>query len=274
MLKKGIVAILLLSLVGGCAMVGKKNYKSASLVDYLYPDKNAPLIEPDIPKLKVPVRVGVAFVPGGFSDAITEKDKQVILDETASHFEKYQFIDRVEVIPSAYMRAGGGFDNLDQLRRLFGVDLIALVSYDQNQFTDEGLASVTYWTIVGAYIVPGEKNSTHTLMDTVVYDVSSRNLLFRAPGVSQVKSKSTLVNLSEQQRLDSGEGFKLASTDMIKNLDLELTEFKELLKKQPERAKVEYRKGYSGGGSLGWFGLVLMIVASVGLFVRRSPKVG
>ena len=39
----------------------------------------------------------------------------------------------------------------------------------KKQFTDEGLASFAYWTIIGAYIIPGEKNDTHTMLDAVVY---------------------------------------------------------------------------------------------------------
>lgn len=32
-----------------------------------------------------------------------------------------------------------------------GADIIALISYDQVQFTDEGLASLSYWTVLGYY---------------------------------------------------------------------------------------------------------------------------
>ncbi|WIO74943.1 rhombotarget lipoprotein [Porticoccaceae bacterium LTM1] len=270
MIRAGCISLLIVML-SGCGIIGQQKYQSASLVDYLYPDKNAPLIEPSIPTLKVPTRVGIAFVPGNRHNGLTEQSKNQILKQVSEHFSEYKFVDRIEEIPSAYIRPGGGFENLDQLRRLFGIDLIALVSYDQHQFTDEGFASLTYWTIVGAYVVPGEKNSTHTLMDTVVYDINSRSLLFRAPGVSQVKSSSTLVNLSEQQRLDSGEGFDIASKDMILSLDKELSEFRERIKQQPEDVKVEYRSGYSGGGSmdLGWIAL-LLIIGVAGIRAKRS----
>ena len=43
---------------------------------------------------------------------------------------------------------------------MFGIDVIVLLSYDQVQFRDEGLLSLTYWTVVGAYTIPGEKNDT------------------------------------------------------------------------------------------------------------------
>ncbi len=46
--------------------------------------------------------------------------------------------------------------------------------YDQVQFTGEGLLSLTYWTIVGAYLVPGEKNETKTMLDAAVFYIASR----------------------------------------------------------------------------------------------------
>jgi rhombotail lipoprotein len=90
---------------------------------------------------------------------------------------------------------------------MYNVDVVALLSYDQAQFTDEGALSLTYLTIVGAYLVPAEKNDTHTMLDAVVYDIRSRKMLFRAPGTSQIKGHATLMNLSEQRRKDSDAGF-------------------------------------------------------------------
>jgi rhombotail lipoprotein len=145
---------------------------------------------------------------------------------------------------------------------MFGVDVIALVSYDQYQFTGEGVASLSYWTIVGAYIIPGEKNDTHTMVDAAVYDIASRKLLFRAPGVSHIKGRSTLVNINEQLRKDRVEGFQIASRDLAKNLDEELAKFKEKVKQSPESYKVVHKEGYTGGGSVD--SLVLMLMAFAG----------
>jgi rhombotail lipoprotein len=110
---------------------------------------------------------------------------------------------------------------------MYGIDVIALISYDQTRFTDRGVASISYWTIIGAYIVPGEKNDTHTMVDASVYDIKSRKMLFRAPGISHIKSKSTPVNLSEQIRIDSIEGFKQASEALIISLKEQLELFRE-----------------------------------------------
>ena len=116
---------------------------------------------------------------------------------------------------------------------MYGIDVIALLSYDQVQHTDENFLSLSYWTIVGAYFFKGEKNDTSTMIDAMVYDIESRKMLFRAPGVSHVKHSATLVNLSEQLRADSRQGFEKAAEDLAVNLKIQLDLFQEKLKEMP-----------------------------------------
>ena len=268
-LKISIALILAVSLLGSCATGTTKH--ATSVVDYLFPNTKDPVVTPGIPVLTLPLRVGIAFVPGGNSTgsslwmpqggslALTEKSKMDLMNEVADRFKKYPFVKEIAIIPSAYLRPGGSFTNLDQIRTMYGVDVIALISYDQVQFTDEGKLSLTYWTIVGAYIIPGEKNDTQTMLDAVVYDISSRKMLFRAPGMSLVKGSSTLVNQSEALRADSGQGFDNAAKEMIVNLDEQLTHFKEKIKERPEEFKVVHSPGYTGSRGGGSVDLILLL---------------
>ncbi len=153
---------------------------------------------------------------------------------------------------------------------MYGIDVIALVSYDQTQFTDEGLASISYWTLIGAYIVPGEKNDTHTMVDAAVYDIASRKMLFRAPGISHIKGRATPVNLSEELRRDSLQGFRVASEDLVKNLSEQLELFRERVKEAPEEYQIVHKPGYVGGGSIDPVFLVLiLVIGGCGAWVRR-----
>lgn len=116
--------------------------------------------------------VGIAFVPHEPAQqparALTEGKRTELLNCVAEHFRKFGYVKAIEIIPSAYLTPKGGFANLDQIRTMYGIETIALVSsYDQVQFADEEMASVLYWTIVGAYVVPAEKNSTSTMVDAV-----------------------------------------------------------------------------------------------------------
>jgi len=279
----GLLFILFVAqILSGC--VSQQHRHRSSVVDYLYPNEKETTVQPSIPRLTLPLKVGIAFVPSHESTtsgnnlwigrvgvgSLSEADKLQLLDEVSNHFKQYDFVKSIEVIPSSYLTPGGGFNNLNQVKTMYGVDVMALVSYDQVQFTDEGLLSLSYWTLVGAYVFKGEKNDTSTLMDTVVYDISSRKMLFRAPGTSQIKGSATPVNLSEELRSDSLKGFKDATGQMIANLDLQLTRFKEKVKERPEEFQVVHSAGYAGGGGADWALLAIALLPPA--LARRKSK--
>jgi rhombotail lipoprotein len=249
-----LISTIILSLVvSACTGLQRQTRQSSSVVEYLYPDKKNIVVTPSMPILSLPVRAGIAFVPEASpsptGSRLSEKQKLDIMDQIAGEFAKYPFIKSVERIPSSYIQPKGGFTNLDQIRTMYGIDIIALISYDQVQHTDEDLLSLTYWTIIGAYLVKGERNDTSTMMDTAVYDIASRKLLFRAPGTSQIKASATPINLSEQLRKDSYQGFIEANKLMVANLHGELERFMEKVKTKPQEYKVVHEAGYKGGGA-------------------------
>jgi len=264
-------------LAGGCAT--QPSRATSSVYAYLYPDKEAKKVEPGQAVLTLPVKVGIAFVPssggrggGNFWSgyqrpaSLDPVARRQLLDKVAARFKDNDAIGHIEIIPTDYLTPGGGFENLSQIGRMYDVDIMALVSYDQVQTTDEGAASLSYWTLVGAYVIPGEKNTTTTLMDTAVFDIKSHRLLFRAPGTSQVKGSSTPVNLSEELRVDSQQGFAQATDKMIINLAAELDRFKERIKTNSSGVKVVQSGSYHGGGGSGG---LLLLVALGGLCLRR-----
>jgi rhombotail lipoprotein len=264
-------ALLLLGLAallaGGCFSTRgpRKTERSSSVVAYLYPNQANPLPPTSIPVLRLPLRVGIAFVPG-VSD-ISEQQKTVLLTRVAAEFKGLDYIQSIEIVPSTYLRTGGGFENLNQVRSLLGVDVIGLVAYDQVQFTNTNLLSLSYWTIVGAYIFHGNKNDTQTLMEAAVYDIASRHLLFRAPGASRVEAGAAAVYVPQRLRADSASGFDAATTELIANLKLQLASFRERVKNSPGEVKIEHKPGYTGGGSVGGFfagalGLLLLARAA------------
>ncbi|GMG85852.1 hypothetical protein [Biformimicrobium ophioploci] len=125
----------------------------------------------------------------------------------------------------------------------------------------------TYWSVIGAYVVRGEKNDTRTMLDTAVFDMNSNRMLFRAPGVSAVKGRATPVNLSEALREDSLEGFQHAADDMTVNLQQQLRQFTQSLRDNPDSADIQFRPGYAGGA-----GHWLLLVAGVVLAGMRSAQ--
>lgn len=270
----------ILTLLASCTVLAscvatRAQHNSSSAVKYLYPEQFDHIETPGIPRLSLPLKVGVAFVPEGNANSLTltEIDKMNLMKAVSKDFKKYNFVKSIELIPSAYLRDEGSFANLDQIRTMYGIDVIALLSYDQTQFTDEGIASITYWTIIGAYIIPGEKNDTHTMVDATVYDIQSRKMLFRAPGINHIKSKATPINLSEQLRADSVESFQAASKDLVVNLETQLELFQDKVKEMPEEYQIVHKPGYTGGGSLdGNFVILIGLLAGFWAWQKRKSK--
>jgi rhombotail lipoprotein len=234
--------------------------QAGSVVDYLYPDaKEPPKMEATVTRLRLPVRVGIAFAPGGGNGAgLPEAAKTQLLERVKASFGQYDYIGSIEVIPSAYLRPHGGFGNLDQVARMFNVDVIALVSYDQIRFNDTNRLAVLYWTVVGAYLIKGDQYDVQTMVDAAVFDVRSRKLLFRAPGTSQVKGSSTLAGYSKEIRGAQSDGYVQAVDQMIPQLQAQLAGFKERAKSDPG-IQVERRNGERGAGRFGWVAALLAV---------------
>jgi rhombotail lipoprotein len=269
-----VVCVSVLTLAGCAAWFGASHqtHRNANAVDYLYPDaKQPPNMQESITTLRPPVRVGIAFAPDSnpLGAGIPEQEKMHLLDQVKAAFAQYEFIGRIEVIPSSYLRPRGGFDNLEQAARMFDVEVVALLSYDQVQFADTNSLAVLYWTIVGAYIIHGDQYDVQTLVDASVFDVASRKLLFRAPGTSVVKGSASMAGFSEQSRQAQVEGYRKAVAELIPALKTSLSDFRERIKNGGDTTvKVENRPGY-GGGDLGWLGWLLTALAAL-VYARRK----
>ena len=155
----------------------------------------------------------------------------------------------IEVVPDAYLRPRGGFANLEQVARMFNVDVMCLVSYDQVQYADSNAASILYWTIVDAYVIPATRYSTHTLLDAAAFDVKSRRLLFRAPGASEMAAHRPPAGSSAFQRESRDTGFDAAVASLIPALSTELERFRERVK-HDATMQVQHAPGGARGGSL------------------------
>lgn len=241
---------------------GRSRRHSTSLVEYLYPNETDRIETPSIPQLVLPLRVGVAFVPGAtYSTAsLSEAQRIELMEKITKAFHHYSFVKSIAIIPSDYLAPRGSFTNLDQIRTMYGIDLVSLISFNQIQHTNEGLLAFSYWTIIGAYVFKGEKNDTSTMMDTAVFHIPSRKMLFRAPGTSRVRRRATPVNLSEELLEDSRLGFDEAAEKMVQNLQNQLALFKEKVKESPEEFVVVRSSGYTGAGNLGLFYLAILMV--------------
>jgi rhombotail lipoprotein len=244
--------------------------QSSSVVEFLYPKGEIPPPADDVvPTLNIPLRAGIAFVPSrvGSPEVLTEPVKAELLERVRQDFLKEPFIREIEVIPDAYLRGGQGFETLEQVGRLYDLDVMALVSYDQVAISEDRKSSLLYWTIVGAYVVEGTRNEVQTFVDTAVFDLPTRKLLLRAPGSDRVVRSDTLVESAQKLREAQQASYGRAVDAMIGNLRTELTAFEARIKDEGV-AKVAQRDG--GGGAMGVG--VLLALAGLGVWGYRASS--
>jgi rhombotail lipoprotein len=232
-------ALLAALLAGGCASMRPeaRQYHVSSLLSYLYPDSTqvAPPESALVAEIRVPVRLGIAFVPD-HNDALTrlsERDRMKLAESVRESFVHYPFIASIQTVPSEYLEAAGGFANLEQIASMLQLDLVALVSYDQVQNSDATGWSFLYWTGIGAYTIEGDRYDILTVVDTAVFDIKSRRLLMRADGTSKAAGTATWVGFSKSARDARSQGFEDACRTMIAALHAELSAFRDRAPQDP-----------------------------------------
>ena len=284
----------LLIALTGCAPSQRE--LRADLMRYLYP--KGPVAAPaEEVKLTLPLRVGVAFVPSspqtrqggdntfGELPEFSEPEKREVLERVAAAFRTVPEVASVDVLPGQNLTAGGGFENVSQVATMYGVNLVALVSYSQVQYSNPSKWSVLYWTLIAAYFVPADKVETQTLIDASVFDVGSHALLFAGSGSDISHSTTTPFESSEKQRVATVDSFNKAADKLVASLNISLAAFRENARKgtvrglgTPRVQVLETRAGGAQGGAGGGaFGPVEAVagalLAAVGWrALRRSAK--
>ena len=264
-----VVPMLLVLVMSGCAFLprGSDTRNTSSLVDFLYAGGAVPPPENAIPQLRVPLRVGLAFLPDrtGYADALPAAQKEELLGRIRERFRDRKFVSEIVVIPDYYLKDARGFAGLEAVQRLYSIDLMALVSYDQVRHLDDNKLSLSYLTIVGAYFVKGSRHDTTTLVDLAVVDPVTRSLVLRAGGTDTRHGNSTLIEQQLESRRSSAESFNAATGQLIDNFDGALTQFEADVRAGKANVQVAQRNHASsgGGGSFTWAdSLILLLVAA------------
>jgi rhombotail lipoprotein len=247
---------------------------SSSLVDFLYPKGQEPPAQNSIPQLHVPLRVGLAFLPStGFNPAATldAAQREQLLNRISEKFKGRSFVAQIVVIPDYYLATNRGFSGLEAVQRLYSIDVMALVSYDQIMHEDDNRWSLGYLTIVGAYVLPGTRHDVSTLVDLAVVDPQTRSLILRAGGTDTQHGNSTLIEAGVESRTASAVSFNAATEQMIGHFDVELTRFEQDVKAGKANVQLVNRDGSvrGGGGAMGWFWLMVLLPFAAATVTRR-----
>ena len=275
-MKTKVILILAVLTLNACAMFGgyhPKHTRSTSLVQFLYPKGNPPMQDKINPVLNLPLKVGLAFIPERSNNAsITLATKNDLLENVKAAFKAKVYVDEIIVVPEIYLQRSQGFSTLEQIKNLYQLDVIALVSYDQVVNSKDNILALSYLTIVGAYIFPGTGYEVSTLIDLAVIDIQSRSILFRAAGTSGDKDIVAEGYKQQAYRKKQNKGFKNAMNQMQVNLMPALDQFEQRLRsKDPnDTIKVKHRKGYTGSTS---YSLLFLLLIFAGIkFYKNHVK--
>jgi len=274
------LGLLLILGLSGCANLAcfsscqRHTQNSTSLVEFLYPDGSAPPAHDAQPQLHLPLRVGLAFLPSNGNTQIgpDAAQKEALMQEIRKRFVSRKFIAEIVVIPDYYLQGKRGFEGLQGVQRLYGVDLMALVSYDQVAHEDDNRWSLGYITIVGAYVLKGTRHDVSTLVDLAVVDPATRSLVLRAGGFDTRHGTVALIDENRRLRESTTEGFNAATQQMIDHFDSALTAFESDVREGKANVKVVSNHGRptsGGGGAIDWLALSFLIPIAARSVVRH-----
>jgi rhombotail lipoprotein len=255
--------------LAGCVWGPRQRHYRSNLVDYLYPNGRHDKTRPS--RLQLPLKIGLAFVPAAPAPVDPNAEER-LLAIVRKAFTGRPWVGEIHTIPSSYLELHGGFDNLEQVAGLMDLDVIALVSVDQIQYNDPTALSLLYVTIVGEYVLPGDRNDTRTMIDVAVVDVRSHSFLLRAPGTSHISGVSTPVAAERRLRGKSDVGLQRAMVDLTGNLDREVGTFKASVA-EGQRADVDIvtkeGKSLRGGGAMDGPATVMVLIILAAVFLGR-----
>jgi rhombotail lipoprotein len=286
-----LVAAALTLLLGGCGILsgneclfhcGEQRAASTPLVQFLYgdgrrvPDKDAAVT------LRLPIRVGLAFLPGRGANpdaGPTPIERERILGSIRASFSDLPYVSEIVPVPSSYFDAArdDGMRQLEQLARLQNLDLVALICWDQRTQVSENRRSFAYLTIVGALLVKGNHNETQTIVDLAVIEPVRGSLVLRAGGVSSTATTVTAIDQPGKLRKQQRVGFDQATDALIANFRTELTDFESRVRAGTADVKVvKQARGGGGSGSLdpGLLAMLLSLVAAILVSRRRRLAAG
>lgn len=265
-MRKGAIGLLAGALLlCGCASllvpnVQRREHGASSLVDFLYPGGMTPPPHNAMPVLELPLRVGLAFLPpaSGSAQLLDEVRKQQVLERVRTRFADRGFVREINVIPEYYLGGQRGYQGLAALQRLYDVDLVALVSWDQVRNQQNNELSLTYLTIVGSFLFPGTSQDVSTLVDLAVVHPPTQSLVLRAGGIDTRKGSSTEVGAGRERHQLGMASFEAAAGRMIENFDAALLDFEEQVRQGTARVQIA-NAGNGGGGAFDWPMLLLFV---------------
>ncbi|MEI6542172.1 MAG: rhombotarget lipoprotein [Methylococcales bacterium] len=175
--------------------------------------------------LKLPTSVGIVFVHGtGYQH----------LPDTALHMAadklKEQLLANPKFVRSVFVVANDDIKTkvslLDRIKTLYGVEVIVLVSYQQDQRTlQSGMGRLADLTVFGSFLIPAVEIKTETIIDGKVIHIADNSLIFKASGADGRSESSTSYSLDGVVIEESIKGLLAATTNFGNSLSQTISRY-------------------------------------------------
>jgi rhombotail lipoprotein len=147
----------------------------------------------------------------GYEPGRLASGRKAALDIVRKTFEGRDWVQQIVDIPSTYLTPHGGFDNLDQIARMYGVDDRA--GFGRSDSVRANQNQLAYLSIVGPYLLPLEKNENAYAGSTSRFPRADAHVPPACTGLKHRQGHTTTVD--EPKTLRSGAANGLRSPPSI-----------------------------------------------------------
>tara|TARA_R110002167_G_scaffold130988_6_gene314651 strand:- start:671 stop:1570 length:900 start_codon:yes stop_codon:yes gene_type:complete len=211
-----ILAVILITSLQGC-VIGPRSSASQGLSQILEPVTDS-LVSINKEPLIFPATIAILMIPSPDTNMVPNSTLRLAAEELKQKLlENEKYINGVIVVSNSDIQEK---ITLKTLRNMYGVDIVAIISYQQDQRSSRNsFLSFLDIAIVPAYTIPSVKVTTSTVVDGKIVHIPSNAIIFRASGLNERSTHMTPVSSQENgTNEESIEGLKASIVDLGGNV--------------------------------------------------------
>lgn len=210
-----LICVLAAVTIGGCAADVHRTRVTGTAPIFSYLSlKDSTIGGVPTDPLTFPTRVAIVYAPPLSTKPQTEQVPQTTLHAAAESLKK-QLLVHSNYVKSVVIGHTGETLSLEQIRNMYGCDIVVILSYSQLQSAERGgISKALDITLVGGHLYPGVTISTETGIEATVIHAPTQYILFTESGSNSRKTYSIPGGVDTSARNEAREGF----TEAMDNL--------------------------------------------------------
>ncbi|WP_141215560.1 hypothetical protein [Hahella sp. CCB-MM4] len=157
------------------------------------------LISENKKPLVFPAAVGILMVPSNNTSMVPDSTLRLAAGTLKAELLKNSdYVNRVIVVNRSDIYEK---HSLEEIRQLYGVDILTVITYQQDQRSDRnGFSALMDFAIIPAFTVPSVKTTTTSVIEGTIVHLPSNAVIFRASGLDSRSRYMTPVATQENGR--------------------------------------------------------------------------